>query len=656
MQTMSNVVAYKPKLDPKRLSESWGWKSPTDEILQLATKAGQAQTLKTGEILVEWNILTAARRDQLLHAKPADMKFLEYCSDQEPGSVLPHVEMILTLQHAYPYYDRLSMLTHYDAAMEDSKVHKACDELNAVLMLVESEIPVLVFSQFQTMLKYSVEGPAARRADPIHMFLRGTAPQLAVGAADDVATLLKMTVSAEGGQEQSEGEIRAWNVRDVATVTSEEERQLVRVLDHALNVGASDVWLKPFRNGTSEIRIRKWGRLIEPFKNTSGEFAHANGDARKVAKTILSAQMTNKAVNLLLQKAAANNAGTKLLKPADGQINYRSPTASAFMRLNFVPLNHLGEIKDLRSVSIRLFQNKEQSIRLADLNIPPELIEIIRDAVVMPQGLILVSGPVNNGKSTTIAGAVGEYVAEYGDEMKILSVEDPIERHLTGVMHVQASPRLKEEERFAVTLRAYKRHDINAVIVGEIRDAESAEFVVRFSNTGHLAFTTTHASDSMRAIEMIAQELPQSLHYLLAEALSLSIAQRLVKRICPQCRIMHSDPTDEERRLFEKNKAMTGDVDAVMPDKLPRANPKGCDPSSPHANAGCDEGYDGEIPVLEILQFTREVKDAAYALLNREDVREQKRVIRSKTLTLLQSGLKLVEAGQVELKSILFFG
>ena len=101
---------------------------------------------------------------------------------------------------------------------------------------------------------------------------------------------------------------------------------------------------------------------------------------------------------------------------------------------------------------------------------------------------------------------------------------------------------------------------------------------------------------------------------------------------------------------------MTGDVDAVMPDKLPRANPKGCDPSDPDANPSCDEGYDGEIPVLEILQFTREVKDAAYALLNREDVREQKRVIRSKTLTLLQSGLKLVQAGQVELKSILFFG
>lgn len=632
------------------LASEWGWKSPLADILALAEQSSKAKRLSYEEILDNWHVLPPALMDALLQRRPHTMQPLEWLAEQAPGPVMPVMEKIQALKNGHAYYANLKRLTPHKS-LSVPQVVKRCEELDAVLMMIEGATAVLVFSTYAGMLKYSVMGNAARATDPIQRQLAdGRKLVLAVGARDDVSALLKMYHDGDGDDVQTHS-ARSWQVKPDDASSSPEERELARIFDHAIREQATDISFKPLRSGQVEVYMRKWGSLIRPFKRSAeGLMATDASDQRAYASTahVLSYDLASKAINLLQSKSSANETFTRVREPKDGQIDYKSATASAFMRLNFIPLMHLGEYKDLRSVSVRLFSRAESSIQLSDLNLPTDVIDHISDAVQMPQGLILLSGPVNSGKSSTIAGAVGEHVRIFGDTKKRMSVEDPIERFLPGIIQINVPTHItNQEERFNVVLRGLKRHDLNLLWVGEVRDTESAEFCTSFASSGHIVLSTIHAKDSILAFDILSQMTRSGTRFQLAESMSLSISQRLVKTLCPHCSQRDCIPNAEEVRVFDKNLAMTGEQEK-LPARIARANPAGC--------THCDAGYAGSTPICEVLPFTRSVKDAALSLLNGEDPKGQRAIIASgRAITLLQSGLRLLAQGKVDLRSILFF-
>lgn len=620
-----------------QLVEEWGWQNAPIDVLQIATRSLHAQQTMSGQILVDWDVIDSASRDRLLQRKSDDTPTLQYFAEQDPARVLQHVEQILALKNAYPFYEHLSLLSpHHE--MEHAHVVRRCEELDAVLMLIENQTPVLVFARWDALLKFSTMGKTECLSDAIISACRGVRPQLAVGARDDISAMLKQHHEHHVDDEDDVLGTKVWHVRANDPNSTPEEREISRIFDHALAEQATDIALIPLNNGALEVYIRKWGVLIPPFKK-------ARADASK--KTVIGAVIAAKVINLLQSRSGANADRTRLREPDDGYIKYRSATADAFMRLNFIPLNHLGEYKELRSVSIRLFPRAEHATRLADLHIPPPVAQYLRDAVQAPQGLILLSGPVNQGKSSTVAGTIAEHVDIYGDSKKRIAVEDPIEREIDGVTQIQAPSHIKDAaQRFNLILRALKRHDFNLLFVGEIRDAETADFAVRFSGSGHLVLSTIHAKNSILAYSILSEMVDSELRFQLIEAISLSVSQRLVSTVCPHCAIFDSVPSDEEARLFALNLQMLGEEHA-MPSSFSRANKQGCE--------ACQDGYAGSLPICEVLPFTRQVKDAMHTLGDGGTARIQRKLIaESRLVTLLQSGLELVRAGRVELRSVLF--
>lgn len=619
----------------EELAKKWGWDAPNDEIMEMATKSVFSRNAKVGDIIVDWGILDRSTVDRYMSRKPQEIQALSFLAGQEPKRVLPVVEQILALKSGFPYYENLSMLQVHEA-MKDKAIIQRCEELDVVMMSIDGKNAVLVFSTFNGLLKFSTQG-SAKEKDPLYKASKQGAPLLAVGARDDIAAIYKMHHN-EIDAGANEGGGKLWNATSEDT---QEGRDITRILDHALIEGATDISIRPEgRNGSVKVMMRKFGDLINPFSKT--------GRDGKIVETIFQPEAANKIVTLLAARSGANPTSARIREPIDGQITYRSTVADSFMRLNFIPLNHLGSIKDLVSISVRLFSRNETTLMLKDLHIPDDVAQQIRDAVQMPQGLILVSGPVNSGKSSTISGAIGEHYAIYGDTKRRLSVEDPIERHLKGITQINVPNHIQDPaERFLVVLRALKRHDLNLLWVGEVRDKLNAEFCVHFASSGHLVLSTIHAKDSILAFDILANSVAQSLRFQLADSMAMSISQRLVRTLC-SCAHDFSEPTAQEKHLFELNKKATGETNVEMPKLVKRANHEGCDK--------CDNGYAGSRPILEVLPFTREVKDAAISLASGDNPKEQRRILAEKrTVTLLQSGVKLLEKGEVDVQSILFF-
>lgn len=635
----TNVASFEGKAAPKRLAISWGWTNPPEEVIRIAEKSLYAQEKRSGEVLVHWGILTEEARDRILLKKPKEIKTITWMAEQDPTNVLPVKEQLLALQNNYPFYDRLSLLMEHPQ-LGSTAVLKYCEDLDAVLMLADGVGSTLVFSNFNTLVSYMTQGSGKKKEDPLIKVCQNGILQLAVGSRDEISFLLK-SHSKESGNVGIDVGTKVWNTASEEMQTPE-AKIIGRLFDHAANKGATDIALKPFRNGAIQVLMRRWGNLVSPFE--------ADGNTVDYSFTI-PAELGNKVINLLGSFSSANTDATRKRVPTDGQITYKSTTADAFMRLSFIPLNHLGESRDLRSVSIRLFARTESNIMLDELNIQPEVAALIRDAIRMPQGLILFSGPVNSGKSTAIAAAIGEHVKVYGDTKKRISVEDPIERHVYGVIQINVPKQLEDEaERYNVILRAIKRHDLNVLWVGEVRDKEGAEFCVGFAGSGHLVLSTIHAKDTILAYDILSHMVDPGVRFQLAESMALSVGLRLVQTLCPDCSPKEgwTEPTADEKRLFALNLDMLGES-AELPAKIPRANshPRKCT---------CDKGYSGSTPVCEVLPFTRQVKDAAIAMMAGEDPRAQRKIFaNARKVTLLQSGLQLLQAGKVDLGSILFF-
>lgn len=250
-------------------------------------------------------------------------------------------------------------------------------------------------------------------------------------------------------------------------------------------------------------------------------------------------------------------------------VNYEGQKIN--LRVNAIPFR-----SSFQKLAIRILPRNHNLTTLDKLGIAKDHLKLLRRAITRKQGLILATGPTGEGKSTTLYAALSE-INKPG--INIQTIEDPIEREIEGIN--QTAINLARDITFGKLMRSIVRQDPNVILLGEIRDQESAELAVEAAITGHLVFATLHANSALKAIQrMIQLKVP---HYLLADSLLLIQAQRLIKRLCHRCK--HSRSLTEEEQALFKAQALP------VPDQL--YDPVGC-PSCEHT------GYSGRIAIMEL--------------------------------------------------------
>jgi type IV pilus assembly protein PilB len=332
-----------------------------------------------------------------------------------------------------------------------------------------------------------------------------------------------------------------------------------QILTAAVRAGASDVHIEPMRDGV-RVRVRVDGTL-RPLM-TLPRSGHATIVAR--TKIISGLDIVERRV------------------PQDGRARLRVDGHDRNLRVSTLPTLH-GE-----KIVVRLLADQGELPQLSDLGLGLEQELILQNALHLPQGLVLITGPTGSGKSTTLYSAIRQMV---DDERNLITLEDPVEIELPGVAQVQVSE--KNGTSFAAGLRSALRQDPDVIMVGEIRDQVTAELAVRAALTGHLVLSTLHTNDSVSAVvRLVDMGVP---NYLVASSLTLSMAQRLVRRPCPECAVRMPVDPDTQRRLGMNDIEAASCLTAV-----------GC-------RACGGSGYRGRIALYEMLPINRSVRTALMA-------------------------------------------
>ena len=308
-------------------------------------------------------------------------------------------------------------------------------------------------------------------------------------------------------------------------------------------------------------------------------------------------------------KLLANMNITESRLPQDGAIKGMFGDQYLDMRVSSLPLNE-GE-----KIVIRILDYTRSLQGIDSLGFHPKNLEKIRRMMGIPNGIILTTGATGSGKSTTTYSILQGLNKP---ETNIITVEDPIEMNIEGINQVQVNSEIGMT--FAAALRSILRQDPNIILIGEIRDSETAQIAVRASITGHLVLSTIHTNNALATVErLLDMEVER---YLLSTALSGIISQRLAKMLCPDCRIQR-ETTKYEKKVFKKYMDM--DVPTVWD-----ANPNGC--------PKCRRGYHGRIAFHEVLELNDDIR-AAISNENIDKKELAKMVYDGNTITMLQDAL-----------------
>lgn len=301
--------------------------------------------------------------------------------------------------------------------------------------------------------------------------------------------------------------------------------------------------------------------------------------------------------------------------PQDGQFNVKLNDKNESFRLSTLPIRN-GE-----KAVIRLLQSNEQAISLEKLGMPAALLKRYRAALSRPQGLILVTGPTGSGKTFTLYSGLSWLNAP---SRNLCSVEDPIEIPLAGVNQTQVHPR--SGLSFHLVLRALLRQDPDVIMLGEIRDGETAEIAVKAAQTGHLVLSTLHTNSTTETLVRMGQMGVPG--YMLASALRLVIAQRLVRKLCPYCR--------------QPAEAIAHFPASVWPGTVQNWRAVGCD--------RCFSGYYGRQALFEMLPVSPALQNALAQNASPEDL--AKIAFQQGMEPLFVSGLHSVNRGDTTLEEL----
>ncbi len=411
-------------------------------------------------------------------------------------------------------------------------------------------------------------------------------------------------VTAEGLIAGMTGELRAINADEIPLddlMHLANEAPVVRLVNllliEALDARASDVHLEGYADG---LRVRY--RVDGVLQNAPSPPPH----------------LTPAIVSRLKIMADLDIAERRL--PQDGRIRLRLQNRQVDVRVSTVPTLR-GE-----SVVLRLLDKERGRISLTDLGMADDTLELFREVIGRPHGIVLSTGPTGSGKTTTLYAAVE--LIRTGRE-KIITVEDPVEYELDGVPQVPVNE--KVGVTFASALRALLRQDPDVIYVGEIRDPETAQIATQAALTGHLVLSTLHTNDAPTALTRLLDLGVAA--YLVASTVDGVLAQRLLRRICPHCRVETVPDRAAEKRL---------DIDALGLRKVWKG-------------AGCEQcrhtGFLGRIGIYELLVMDNELRVEVQQRRGSEELRQM--AITKGMRTLLDDGLRLVREGTTTLSEVL---
>ena len=274
-------------------------------------------------------------------------------------------------------------------------------------------------------------------------------------------------------------------------------------------------------------------------------------------------------------------------KPQDGRFTVGLTNKSIEVRISVVPSEY-GE-----TAVMRVLDPEAISVSLEQLGLRPDDLAIVEEELAAPNGMILNTGPTGSGKTTTLYAFLKKKQAS---EIKIITIEDPIEYHLEGIEQTQ----VKEQYSFANGLRSIMRQDPDVILVGEIRDQETAEIAVQAALTGHLVFSTVHANEAAGAIPRLLDLNVKDTS--IGPALNLIMAQRLIRRLCDRCKKTKEPAPELKEKIEQFLKNLPARMGEIKLDNIQFFQPTGC--------ADCNNsGYKGRVGVFELLKVDEKVED-----------------------------------------------
>lgn len=484
---------------------------------------------------------------------------------------------------------------------------------------------VLLFAKEETAITVLISDPTdGNTLDELRRHLRQPlrfvlVPQSTlIDAINKVYTRNRVDADLAGKEtteeEETEEEVDLVDLNDEAPII----RWVNSVLFHAVRMRASDIHVEP-REKDLMVRLRVDG-VLEEYKRAPRAFMNAI-----VARIKIMAGM---------------NIAEKRL-PQDGRIRRKMAGKDVDMRVATVPTGP-GE-----RITIRLLDRSAVLLNLSDLGFAEDHLAVMLDLIQRPHGIILVTGPTGSGKTTTLYAALTQI---NHPDINILTVEDPVEYQLEGISQIQVNPKI--ELNFASAIRSFLRHDPDVIMVGEIRDQETAGMAITASLTGHLVFSTIHTNDAAGAITRLVDMGIEP--FLVTSSLAAVLAQRLVRRLCPGCREPYVPSREELERLgLPADAFLSGQLQSPLyKTKAPpapkgyffRRNVQGC--------SQCNRiGYSGRSAIYELLLISEEIR--ALSLRKSDTASLKKAAMAQGMRTLRMDGAYKVMAGITSVEEVM---
>ncbi len=425
-------------------------------------------------------------------------------------------------------------------------------------------------------------------------FIMGELVKFRRGQGDEVSRLMKYWRAELSPQIEQGDDVFVSGFEDDEELKDlASEAPIIRLVNHlfarAMDLNASDIHFEPNENHL-DVRCR------------------VDGIMTRIERLPIK---IHTAVASRLKLMARLDIGEKRL-PQDGRIDSRIGNKQLDMRVSTLPGVH-GE-----SVVLRILDRSDTAVSLQQLGMPEEILGKYQQLITQPHGMILITGPTGSGKTTTLYATLEKINSE---KQKIITVEDPVEYQLEGITQIQANSSIGLS--FAAGLRSIVRQDPDVLMVGEIRDHETAEIAIESALTGHLVFSTLHTNDAAGAVTRMQDMGVEG--YLISSSVLAIQAQRLVRRVCVDCKVEQPLSSDEAAVL---------DIDARDYPVLSRG--KGCERCG-------GSGYRGRIGLYELLVMSDAIRHHVATGADANIIREQ--AIKEGMKTLRQDALEKLAAG-----------
>ena len=536
----------------------------TEEQLEEALKAAKAENKKIGEAITDLGFATEQDIAEALSSQ-LGFEYVNLSSVHIPDNVLSLInESVLRKHLMIPYAFVPNTINQVKVAMVDPMDMSAIDDFSIVTNLLVVPSVATTRDILIALDRYYGDTETIKAA------------QEYAREREDLAAKL------------AEGDLSSQDVQSSPVV------QLVTsMVEQAARQRASDIHIEA-KEDSVRVRFRIDGSLYEKFTYS----IHLLPAIMARLKIIGGMDIAEKR------------------KPQDGRFTILVDKREYDIRVSVLPTVY-GE-----KCVMRLAQKKALTRNKSELGFSPSELKAFDDILKNPNGILLVTGPTGSGKSTTLYTALSELNKE---DVNIVTVEDPVEANIDGINQVQVN--VKAELTFASALRSILRQDPDIIMIGEIRDGETAQIAVQASITGHLVVSTLHTNSAAGSINRLINMGVEG--YLLADSLVGIIAQRLVRRLCPYCKKPHSI-TDTERRIM----GIRADVNPEI------YEPVGCE--------RCDNtGYSGRIGIYEIMKITPPLKElisknASVSELKQMGMREGMHTLRQSATMLVIKGITSV--------------